>query len=136
MALETGRPFIQPIFDILPERLALGRTVLVGDACAVLRPHSASGISKAVQNVLALSQSVSQVDDLSGAIAQWEVGQLESLRQLSLLTQSLGAGMVTDAPDWDLMKPEDMPRWWESMAAGTRWFMDEERVNADAIGGP
>ena len=136
VALETGRPFIQPIFDILPERLALGRTVLVGDACAVLRPHSASGISKAVQNVLALSQSVSQVDDLSGAIAKWAVGQLESLRQLSLLTQSLGAGMVTDAPDWDLMKPEDMPRWWESMAAGTRWFMDEERVNADAIGDP
>jgi len=131
VALETEMPFIQPIVDILPERLARGRTVLVGDACAVLRPHSASGISKAVQNVLALSECVSQTDDLDRAIQEWEAVQLKSLGQLSRLTQSLGTGMVTDSPDWDLMRPQDMPRWWESMAAGTKWFVDEERAKAD-----
>jgi 2,6-dihydroxypyridine 3-monooxygenase len=132
VALETERPFVQPIVDVLPPRLARGRTVLVGDACAVLRPHSASGISKAVQNVLALSDSLAQHDDLDRALGEWEVSQLESLGRLSRLTRSLGAGMVTDAPDWDRMEPRDMPGWWETMAAGEKWFMDEER----AKGGP
>jgi 2-polyprenyl-6-methoxyphenol hydroxylase-like FAD-dependent oxidoreductase len=102
----------------------------VGDASAVLRPHSASGISKAVQNALALSEYVSQSDDLDRTISQWEAEQLETLRQQSRLTQSLGAGMVTEAPDWDRMAPEDMPKWWESMLAGKNWFIDGERSNA------
>jgi hypothetical protein len=61
----------------------------------------------------------------------WEREQLESLVEMSRLTRSLGAGMVTDAPDWDLMTPEDMPAWWEGMAAGRHWFMDRERASAD-----
>lgn len=130
VVLKTETPFIQPIVDIVPERLARGRTVLVGDASAVLRPHSASGISKAVQNVLALSEYVSQSDDLDRTISQWEAEQLETLHQQSRLTQSLGAGMVTEAPDWDRMAPEDMPKWWESMLAGKNWFIDDERSNA------
>jgi 2,6-dihydroxypyridine 3-monooxygenase len=131
VALQTETPFIQPIVDVLPKRLARGRTVLVGDACAVLRPHSASGISKAVQNVLALSECVSQAADLDQAIRRWEAGQLESLARLSRLTRSLGSGMVTDAPDWEFMQPRDMPDWWQSMAAGEQWFMDEERAKGD-----
>ena len=132
VAQDTARPFIQPIVDIVPERLTRGRTALVGDASAVLRPHSASGISKAVQNVLALSECVSQAGDLDAGLLQWERGQLETLGQLSRLSQSLGAGMVTDAPDWDLMAPQDMPRWWQSMASGKEWFMDETRKASDS----
>ncbi len=131
VALDTENLFVQPIVDILPERLARGRSVLVGDASAVLRPHSASGISKAVQNVLALSASIAASDDLDRAIRQWEREQLQSLAQLGRLSRSLGAGMVTDAPDWDLMTPQDMPAWWQSMTAGRQWFMDRERARGD-----
>ncbi len=131
VALDTNNLFVQPIVDILPERLARGRSVLVGDASAVLRPHSASGISKAVQNVLALSNSIAGSDDLDLAIRQWEQAQLESLVQLSRLTQALGAGMVTDAPDWNLMTPDDMPAWWKGMTTGGKWFMDRERARGD-----
>lgn len=124
---KTQTPFMQPIVDIVPERLARGRTVLVGDAGAVLRPHSASGISKAVQNVFSLAEKLYQSEDLSQAIMQWEAEQLEILAQQSRLTQSLGSGMVTDPPDWNRMTPEDMPGWWESMIAGKSWFVDDER---------
>jgi 2,6-dihydroxypyridine 3-monooxygenase len=131
VVLATEMPFIQPIVDILPERLARGRTVLVGDAAAVLRPHSASGISKAVQNVLSLADFLSQTDDLDLAIKKWEASQRKSLEQLSQLTQSLGAGMVTNPPDWNLMRAQDMPGWWEAMAAGRKWFVDSERNKRD-----
>jgi 2-polyprenyl-6-methoxyphenol hydroxylase-like FAD-dependent oxidoreductase len=119
-----------PIVDIVPERLARGRTVLVGDPGAVLRPHSASGISKAVQNVFALAEKLNKSEDLGQAIMQWETEKLETLAQQSRLAQSLGRGMVTDAPDWDRMTTEDMPGWWESMIAGKSWFVDDERFNA------
>ena len=38
--------------------------------------------------------------------------------------------MVTDAPDWNRMAPGDMPAWWQSMASGQEWFMDEAREDS------
>lgn len=122
--LATASPFVQPIIDLMPPRLARGHLALVGDAAGVLRPHSASGITKAADNIFSLAHSLEQESYLPAALVAWEKQQLAELDQHSELGLRLGRGLVSDAPDWSAMSPTDMPGWWEDMLAGVHWYAD------------
>lgn len=50
--------FMQPIYDLPYAQMRAGRTLLVGDAAGTVRPHTASGTSKAVGDVLALARAL------------------------------------------------------------------------------
>jgi 2-polyprenyl-6-methoxyphenol hydroxylase-like FAD-dependent oxidoreductase len=54
---------IQPVYDEVPVRLSQGRMLLTGDAAAVLRPHTGSGATKALQDALALQSIASECAD-------------------------------------------------------------------------
>lgn len=125
---DTRNPFVQPIVDIISPALVKGCTALIGDAAAVLRPHSASGISKAVQNVFSLAEQIEQADDLATALQDWEGSQQKLLQEQSKLTKNLGRGLVTDAPDWNTMTTADMPGWWESMISGSDWYINKAKL--------
>lgn len=56
---KTAQPFLQPIFDVLSERLAFGRVALMGDAAFVARPHVGMGVAKAGDDALALVRALS-----------------------------------------------------------------------------
>lgn len=52
--------------------MGLGRTVLLGDATFVPRPHTAGGTAKAVANAVALAATLRGATDISVALAQSE----------------------------------------------------------------
>lgn len=55
---KCSHPFLQPIQDLVSTSLAQGRVALLGDAAFVARPHVGMGVTKAMQDALALQQAV------------------------------------------------------------------------------
>lgn len=50
--------FLQPVFDRPPARMVAGRAILIGDAAGTVRPHTASGTSKALGDAAALAHTL------------------------------------------------------------------------------
>ncbi len=87
----TREPFIQPILDLAVPRMVFGRTVLVGDAAFIPRPHTAASTSKAASNATTLGRAITQyAGDIDAALGQWEPTQLALGRQLQAHGQTLG----------------------------------------------
>jgi 2-polyprenyl-6-methoxyphenol hydroxylase-like FAD-dependent oxidoreductase len=77
-AIERARlVFFQPIVDLEMPRLVFGRTVIVGDAAFVARPHVAMGIPKGGADVLELAHCVQAAgDDYLAGLAPFEAKRL------------------------------------------------------------
>lgn len=77
--------FIQPIFDLLAEPMAMGRCVLIGDAAAVTRPHVGAGTTKAMLAAFELSECLQRVSagaNLDCELAAWSAKQVALARDL------------------------------------------------------
>ena len=73
----TEQPFIQAIQDLATPRMVLGRrTVILGDAAFVARPHVGMGVTKAAADAQALATALTETDDLGGALARFEAERL------------------------------------------------------------
>ncbi|MFK3736912.1 FAD binding domain-containing protein [Massilia sp. TN1-12] len=80
----TAEPFIQAILDLAVPRMMFGRTVLLGDAAFVPRPHTAGGAAKAAANALALAQSLQRTDlPIEQRLREWEMLQLRGGRAMT-----------------------------------------------------
>ncbi|WP_321845629.1 FAD binding domain-containing protein [Paraburkholderia bannensis] len=72
LVLATRAPFIQAIFDALSPGFAQGRVALVGDAACTVRPHTASGTSKAAADAVSLAQALAPpASDAVQRLADW-----------------------------------------------------------------
>ncbi|MEM5343073.1 FAD binding domain-containing protein [Paraburkholderia azotifigens] len=95
----TEHPFMQPIVDLRAPQMVFGRAVLIGDAAAVPRPHTAGSTAKAAANAhsLALALDLANGDALSidARLARWETQQLQRARQMTDLGISLGKRLMT-----------------------------------------
>lgn len=69
-------PFLQAIVDYVAPRMRSGRVVLLGDAAAVVRPHTAMGAAKAAGDALALSDALRR-SPTSAALATYESDRLD-----------------------------------------------------------
>jgi 2,6-dihydroxypyridine 3-monooxygenase len=88
---KTAQPYIQVIQDVAVDRMAYGRSVLVGDAAFALRPHAAAGTSKAVADAVTLVESLARTGlDVEAALASWEPQQLELGRNLARRVREMG----------------------------------------------
>jgi 2-polyprenyl-6-methoxyphenol hydroxylase-like FAD-dependent oxidoreductase len=56
---KCGQPFLQPIYDVASQEIARGRVALLGDAAFVARPHVGMGVTKAMQDAVALAGALS-----------------------------------------------------------------------------
>ena len=87
----TPDPFLQTIVDLGVPRTVFDRTVLVGDAAFVVRPHTAGGAAKAARDGQALAgllaRAKSNVDD---GLAAFEETQLDYGRELLAYGVELG----------------------------------------------
>lgn len=87
-------PFLQVVYDVEIDKMAFGRTCLVGDAGFVGRPHMAAGTAKAAANAWALADALATTIGAGGnvpeALAAWEPGQLELGRQLVERSRRVG----------------------------------------------
>ena len=104
---KTAQPFVQPIHDLLSERLAFGRIALIGDAAFVARPHVGMGVTKAGSDALALARAVADHGATPAALLAYETERLapgravvERARRLGAYMQSTAAsGIAANGPD-------------------------------------
>lgn len=74
----TGTPFVQTINDLLVPKLVFGRTVLIGDAASLIRPHIGSGTAKAVDDAIQLAHALSEANGNDpSCLAAWEHTRLD-----------------------------------------------------------
>ncbi|MGU7842917.1 FAD binding domain-containing protein [Burkholderia sp. AW33-5] len=68
----TAAPSVQAVFDVFSPAFANGRIALVGDAACTLRPHTASGMSKALADAVTLAQALpAGAHDVTRRTASW-----------------------------------------------------------------
>jgi len=91
---KTHEPFIQVIYDVSVPKMVKDRTILIGDAAFVVRPHSAASTMKAAENSLALAETLSECkqnpDKCDSFLQQWEEEQLKLGEELLRYGQRLG----------------------------------------------
>jgi 2-polyprenyl-6-methoxyphenol hydroxylase-like FAD-dependent oxidoreductase len=61
--VRLSKVFLQPVFDLPPTRLVTDRVVLLGDAAGTVRPHTASGTSKALGDAADLGRALARAGD-------------------------------------------------------------------------
>jgi 2-polyprenyl-6-methoxyphenol hydroxylase-like FAD-dependent oxidoreductase len=88
---ETKQPFAQAIRDLASDHMVAGRVVIIGDAAAIPRPHTAASSSKAAANALALADELrASPDDIPAALARWEPPQVALGRRLRQQGSQIG----------------------------------------------
>ncbi len=105
VVLAANEPFLQVVYDVEIDRMAFGRTCLVGDAGFVVRPHAAAGTAKAAADAWALADALAVHPDVPSALAAWEQGQLALGRQLIDRTRRLGERSQVSGT-WDPTDPD------------------------------
>lgn len=90
LIVKTQQPFIQVVFDLTIDRMAFGRTCLLGDAANLGRPHAAAGTAKAADDAWALTDALARNDDLRTALHEYEKSQLAVGHQLIERTELIG----------------------------------------------
>lgn len=79
----TPDPFLQTIVDLGVPQTVVGRSVLIGDAAFVVRPHTAGGAAKAARDALTLAQTLAAgAADIDAALARFERQQMDYGREL------------------------------------------------------
>ena len=80
--------------ECVRERLVFGRTVLLGDAAFVARPHVGMGVTKAASDAMALADALRETpDDVAAALAGYERIRVEAGRAVVERGRQLGAYM-------------------------------------------
>jgi 2-polyprenyl-6-methoxyphenol hydroxylase-like FAD-dependent oxidoreductase len=91
VALE-GRPFLQGVLDFVAPSLAHGRALLLGDAAAVVRPHTAMGAAKAAGDALDLA-SLLQDFSVEDTLRAYNSTRLPIARNIARYGIALGEGL-------------------------------------------
>jgi 2-polyprenyl-6-methoxyphenol hydroxylase-like FAD-dependent oxidoreductase len=90
------QPFLQPIFDVESERMAVGRVALVGDAAFLGRPHVAAGVTKAAEDAAALAQALAEHGDVVTALAAFEQTRIPANRRITARGRALAGYLRRD----------------------------------------
>ena len=94
----TQQPFFQPISDLISERLVFGRTLLLGDAAFVARPHVGMGVTKAACDAVALVNALRATpDNIAAALAEYQRVRLDAGRAVVARGRQLGAYMQSQS---------------------------------------
>jgi 2-polyprenyl-6-methoxyphenol hydroxylase-like FAD-dependent oxidoreductase len=90
----TAQPFFQPINDLASDQMVFGRTVLLGDAAFVARPHVGMGVTKAAADAMQLADALQHSPHAIGhALASYEHSRVAVGRALVERGRQLGAYM-------------------------------------------
>ena len=86
----TKEPFVQAVMDLACPQLVFDRTILMGDASFVIRPHTAASTSKGIANAFALAAELAGKQELSEALEHWQLSELNRGQRLMTYGQGLG----------------------------------------------
>jgi 2-polyprenyl-6-methoxyphenol hydroxylase-like FAD-dependent oxidoreductase len=87
----ASRFMLQPIYDLLPEKIAFDRVALIGDAAVVARPHVGVGTLKAGQDALDLANRLCGCESIEQALAAYETARLPPGRAAVEFGRRLGS---------------------------------------------
>lgn len=94
----TDEPFAQPIRDLAVPHMVFGRTVLVGEAAFVVRPHTAAAAAKAAADGMMLGEALRDGDvNLTENLRRFEAPQMQM--GLHLRDYGIRAGNQSQFPD-------------------------------------
>lgn len=98
---ETRAPFFQSIFDALSPSFSVGRIALIGDAACTVRPHTASGTSKAADDAVALAEALSGDTELhvKEVLALWAANRRDAVGRLLAKGPELAASFGLGSAD-------------------------------------
>lgn len=77
------QPFMQAIYDYVPPRMTGRRVALMGDAAAVVRPHTAMGAAKAAGDALFLASALARGSGVEAALTRYGAERLPVARAIS-----------------------------------------------------
>ncbi|KTD48948.1 6-hydroxynicotinate 3-monooxygenase precursor [Legionella rubrilucens] len=128
---QTTHPFIQVIFDSQITAYPDNDLLFVGDAAATARPHSASGVTKALGNAIDLHQLLlSNPDkDLFPLFSQWKDKQQKTNAEEVDKAKKMGDALISNPPDWSGMDQKSMDVWWTQIMLGHTWLLHKPRTN-------
>lgn len=113
---QTEAPFLQPIFDLEATTFFNEHLCLIGDAATVLRPHTASGVVKALTDSMSFAKAFADKD-----LTRWQTKQRLQMTEQLLLSKHMGQNLVQQTPEWPMMNTELMLKWWSDIMAGKQW---------------
>lgn len=95
----TPEPFAQAVLDYQAPQLFFGRSVLIGDAACLIRPHLGSGTAKAVEDAVSLADAACGPDfGDRGCLRAWEQVRLDEhhalAEQAKAVARRSGLGFV------------------------------------------
>ena len=109
---------LQPIYDVTVPSYAQDRTLLIGDAGALTRPHTGSGATKALSDALALADIARSADSLDDLMTQYDQQRRADSNEIVALGRRIGQAQVVETPDWMSMSPADFEQWAQGTLAG------------------
>lgn len=92
---QLAQPFIQPIYDLTCNSMVHGNIALVGDAAFTARPHIGAGITKAVEDGMALTRALASNNSLSAALMHYD--STRSIQNRTLINRSRALGAYLQA---------------------------------------
>jgi 2-polyprenyl-6-methoxyphenol hydroxylase-like FAD-dependent oxidoreductase len=89
---------MQVIRDLIVDEMVVKRVILLGDAAAIPRPHTAASTAKAATNALALSDALrASPPDIDQALKGWQVSQVAFARRLHRDGREIGSYLMFNA---------------------------------------
>lgn len=96
---KCAQPFLQPIYDVCSLEISRGRVALLGDAAFVARPHVGMGVTKAMQDAVALEQAVRLHGATPPALSAYAASRLAAGQEVVERARRLGAYMQACGQD-------------------------------------
>jgi 2-polyprenyl-6-methoxyphenol hydroxylase-like FAD-dependent oxidoreductase len=87
------QPFLQPIYDLATSRLCYARSVLIGDAAFVARPHVGMGVTKAAEDAMTLVDCLTSHNDVQAALDSYQQQRHTAGQDVVQRARRLGAYM-------------------------------------------
>ena len=116
----TPAPSLQAIYAGMPEKCAVGRMVLVGDAAHVLPPHLGAATSLAMADVSSLVNALAAGTPLS----DWSHSRHAAVTKDLTLSVRWGKAMQTENHRWEEWSCLDFQKWWEDLTHGHRPYFE------------
>lgn len=104
---KCAQPFLQPIYDFSSQAIAQGRVALLGDAAFVARPHVGMGVTKAMQDAIALVEALRAHGATPQALQAYAAQRVPASQVVVQRSRRLGAYMQACGRDGNTAQPRD-----------------------------